>query len=177
MTNSSLAAQAVAQGPQTIAQPSFEGMGWLVVINLACMTIATLIGLMVAVKLIGDWWRHRSQDTWLSPAWIYRLLGILFACGITVRCGVEALTLWGWDPRDPVMSGAYATVKRLFDPVAVVAGVSGLLLYICSEPGMIEQQRKEPFPIDMWLAWPMVKRMLRLGALTFVAAIGVVSTR
>lgn len=177
MSNTSYAAQAVAHGPQTIAQPSFNGMGWLVVINLACMTIATMVGLMVAVKLIGDWYKHRRQDTWLSPASIYRSLGILFAVGITIRCGAEALTLWGWDPRDPVATGAYSTIKRLFDPFAVACGLTGLLLYICSEPGMIEQQRKEPFPINMWLAWPMVKRMLQLGLLTFVAAIGVVSTR
>jgi len=177
MTNTSFSAQAVAHGPQTIAQPSFNGMGWLVVINLACMTIATMVGLMVAVKLIGDWLEHRRQDTWLSPASIYRTLGILFACGITIRCGVEALTLWGWDPRHPVITGTYNTIKRLFDPFAVGCGLAGLLLYICSEPGMIEQQRKEPFPINMWLAWPMVQRMLWLGALTFVAAVGVVSTR
>jgi hypothetical protein len=177
MNNSSFAAQAVANGPRTIAQPSFEGMGWLVVINLAVMTIATLVGVMVVMKLAGDGWKHRRQDVWLSPAWIYRTLGILFACGITIRCGVEALTLWGYDPRDPVMTGAFATVKRLFDPFAVACGVSGLMLYICSEPGMIEQQRKEPFPIDMWLAWPMVLRMLWLAFFTFIAAIGVVSTR
>jgi hypothetical protein len=177
MSNTSFAAQAVANGPHTIAQPSFEGMGWLVVINLACMTVATLVGLMVAVKLIGDWFKHREQDPWLSPASIYRTLGILFAAGITIRCGVEALTLWGWDPRDPVATGSYNTFKRIFDPVAVTFGVTGLMLYICSEPGMIEQQRKEPFPIDMWLAWPMVRRMLWLGVSTFIAAVGVVSTR
>lgn len=177
MSNSSFAAQAVADGPQTIAQPSFNGMGWLVVINLACMTVATLVGLMVVTKLAGDWWRHRRQDVWLSPAAIYRLLGILFATGITIRCGVEALTLWGWNPADPVMTGMYNTIKRMFDPIAVVFGVGGLLLYVCSEPGMIEQQRKEPFPIDMWLAWPMVRRMLWLGLLTLLAAVGVVSTR
>ena len=50
--------QAVANGPKTIAQPSFEGMGWLVVINLAVNTIAPLIGVMVMVKLAGDAWKH-----------------------------------------------------------------------------------------------------------------------
>ncbi len=177
MSNTSFAAQAVANGPRTIAQPSFEGMGWLVVINLAWMTFATLIGVMVAVKLIGDWIKHRRQDPWLSPASIYRTLGILFALGITVRCGAEALTLWGWDPRDPIATGWYNTLKRLIDPFAVTFGVCGLMLYICSEPGMIQQQRKEPFPINMWLAWPMVRRMLWLGLFTSIAAIGVVSTR
>lgn len=177
MSNSSFAAQAVARGPQTIAQPSFNGMGWLVVTNLAFMTIATLIGAMVVIKLVGDWVRHHRQDVWPSPASIYRLLGIVFATGITIRCGVEALTLWGWDPTDPVMTGTYNTVKRLFDPFAVVCGLSGLALFICSEPGMTEQLRKDPYPINMWLAWPMVRRMMMLAVLTFVAAAGVVSTR
>ena len=177
MSNSSFAAQAVAEGPQTLAPPSFNGMGWLVVINLAVMTIATLIGIMVIMKLGGDWVKHRRQDTWLSPACIYRLLGILFATGITLRCGAEAVNLWGWNPHDPVATGIYLTAKRLVDPIAVACGITGLMTYILSEPGMIEQQRKEPFPVDMWLAWPMVKRMLWLGLLTFGAAIGVVSTR
>jgi hypothetical protein len=177
MSNSSFASQAVADGPQTLAPPSFNGMGWLVVINLAVMTIATLVGIMVIVKLVGDWVRHRRQDVWLSPASIYRMLGILFATGITIRCGAEAVNLWGWNPHDPVATGFYLTAKRMFDPIAVVCGITGLMVYILSEPGMIEQQRKILFPVDMWLAWPMVKRMLRLGLLTLIAAIGVVSTR
>jgi hypothetical protein len=57
------------------------------------------------------------------------------------------------------------------DPIAVSCGIAGLVVYILSEPGMIEQQRKIPFPVNMWLAWPKVKRMLRLGLLTFIAAI------
>lgn len=175
--NSSFAARAVAAGPQTLAPPSFNGMGWLVVINLAMMTIATLIGVMVITKLAGDWVKHRNNDVWLSPASIYRVLGLLFATGITIRCGAEMVSLWGWNPHDPVATGIYLTAKRLFDPFAVTCGITGLMVYILSEPGMIEQQRKIPFPVDMWLAWPMVKRMLRLGVLTFIAAIGVVSTR
>lgn len=175
--NSTFAARAVEAGPQTLAPPSFNGMGWLVVINLAVMTIATLIGIMVIVKLVGDWIKHRRQDVWLSPASIYRLLGILFATGITIRCGAEAVNLWGWNPHDPIATGIYLTAKRMFDPIAVTCGITGLMVYILSEPGMIEQQRKIPFPVDMWLAWPMVKRMLWLGLLTFGAAIGVVSTR
>lgn len=179
MSDTSLAAQAVAKGPQTIAPPSFNGMGWLVVINLACMTVATLYGAMVVLKLVGDAIRnrHRTEDRFPNPAGIYRLLGIIFATGITVRCGVEALVLWGWNPQEPVATGMYNTIKRLFDPFAVVCGLSGLTLFICSEPGMIEQLRKDPFPIKMWLGWPMIRRMLWLIALTFAAAIGVVSTR
>ena len=177
MANTSFAVRSIAEGPQTIAPPSFNGMGWLVAINMGVMTIAFLTGIMVVVKLAGDWIKHRSLDPWPSPASIHRLVGILFATGITIRCGAEALSLWGWDPRDPVASASYLTIKRFLDPIAVGFGLSGLLVYVCSEPGMIVQLRKVPFPIDMWLAWPMVRRMLCLGALTFIAAIGVVSTR
>lgn len=177
MANSSFAARMVADGPATLAPPSFEGMGWLVALNMGIMTIAFLGGAMVVAKLVGDWVKHRHQDTGRSPAAIYRLIGILFAAGITVRCGAEALALWGWDTRDPAATASYLTLKRFLDPAAVGFGLSGLLIYVCSEPGMIEQQRKKPWPINMWLAWPMVKRMLWLGGITFIAAIGVVSTR
>lgn len=51
------------------------------------------------------------------------------------------------------------------------------MVYVLQRPGMIEQQCEIPSPVNMWLAWPKMKRMLRLGVLTFVAAIGVVSTR
>lgn len=177
MAKSSFAARMVADGPATLAPPSFEGMGWLVALNMFFMTIAFLGGTMVVAKLVGDWVRHRRQDTPRSPAAIYRLIGILFAAGITVRCGAEALALWGWDPREPMATATYLTLKRFLDPVAVTFGLSGMMIYVMSEPGMIEQQRKEPWPINMWMAWPMVKRMLKLAGLTFIAAVGVVSLR
>lgn len=113
------------------------------------MTIATLIGIMVIVKLAGDSIKHRRQDVWLSPASIYRLLGILFAFGITLRCSAEAVSLWGWNPNDPIATGVYLTPKRMIDPIAVACGITALMTYVLLEPGMIEQQRKEPFPLHM----------------------------
>lgn len=38
MTETSLAAQAVASGPGTVAPPSFDGHGWLVALNMGAMT-------------------------------------------------------------------------------------------------------------------------------------------
>ncbi len=37
----------------------------------------------------------------------------------------------GYRPRDPVRTGMFVTIKRLFDPSAVLCGISGLMLYIC----------------------------------------------
>ena len=177
MNNSSFAARSVAEGPHTLAPPSFDGHGWLVVINLALMTAATVLALMVVVKLVGDQWRHHHRDPWKSPASIYRLIGVLFSAGITLRCGAEAICLWGWNPADPATTGQYLMLKRLVDPFAVLCGLSCLVVYILSEPGMIEQQRKVPWPINMWLSLPMVRRMIWIVALSLIAAIGVVSTR
>jgi len=49
MNNSSFAAQAVAKGPMTAAPPSQEGHGWLVVLNLAVVTFASVVETMFAV--------------------------------------------------------------------------------------------------------------------------------
>lgn len=173
----SLAAQAVAAGPQTVASPSFDGHGWLVVLNMAAMTAATVIGLMTIGFILRQAWAGRIGDRGLAPARLWRVIGLLFASGITLRCGAEAMALWGWDARDPIGTAFYLTAKRFIDPVAVTCGVSGLCLLVMSMPGMVEQLRKEPLPIDMWQSWDVVKRMLWVALLALIAAAGVVSTR
>jgi hypothetical protein len=175
--NTSLAAQAVASGPGTVAPPSFDGHGWLVAINMGAMTFACVVGLMVIGMLVADDAKRRRQDKGWAPARIYRVTGMLFATGITLRCGAEAVSLWGWNPLEAEATARFLLFKRLLDPFAVTSGLGGLGLYVMSLPGMFAQLRKEPLPVKIWQAWPIVKRMLAVGALCFVAAIGVVSTR
>jgi hypothetical protein len=177
MSNSSLAAQAVADGPMTVAPPSFDGHGWLVVLNLGAMTAAFMIAMMVLVLLASDWWRCRKVDRVLSPAWLWRLIGILFATGITLRCGGEGLVLWGWNPRAPEETSVMLLAKRLVDPVAVTCGLSGLFLFILSLPGVMRQLRREPFPIRIWQTWPVLRRMGWLALSSLAAAAAVVSLR
>lgn len=177
MNDTSLAAQAVASGPGSVAPPSFEGQGWLVALNMGAMTYATIAGMMVIALLLTDAGKRRRQDRGWAPARVFRVVGLLFATGITLRCGAEAVSLWGWNPLDPTTTATFLLVKRLIDPWAVAFGVSGLALYVMSMPGMFSQLRKEPLPLKMWQAWPIVKRMLAVGGLCFVAAVGVVSTR
>lgn len=177
MNNTSLAAQAVASGPGTVAPPSFDGHGWLVALNMGAMTFAFVAGLMVIGALIADGRKRRRQDRGWGPARLFRITGLLFAGGITLRCGAEALSLWGWNPLEPTATATFLLTKRLIDPFAAAFGVAGLGLYVMSLPGMFTQLRKEPLPLRMWQAWPVVQRMLAVGGLCFVAAVGVVSTR
>ncbi len=95
MSNSSLAAQAVANGPMSAAPPSFDGHGWLVVINLAVFTAAALVCAMAAGKMVLD--LQRDGRTRGPLVVLLRGLMLLIFGGMTIRTGVEALALWGWD--------------------------------------------------------------------------------
>lgn len=178
MDNASIAAKAVAAGPATVAPPSFNGVEWLVAFNLWAMTAGCLIGAMVIVTLLTDGRRHRAKDVpGFSPARVWRWMGLLFATGIMFRCGAEALTLWGWDSEHPAQTARFLFAKRLVDPVAIACGVSGMVLFVLSLPGILHQLRREPLPLDMWQAWPIVRRMIGVGLIFFVVAIGVTVTR
>jgi hypothetical protein len=62
MSMPSFAAKAIARGPRTLAPPSFDGHGWLVVLNMMLTTTAAILAIMLAAKLVKDWVRHRPQD-------------------------------------------------------------------------------------------------------------------
>lgn len=171
--NASLAAQAVADAG-TLAPPSFDGHGWLVVINLATMTAGTLIAAMTFVLILAN---RRTGDPRWSPAWCWNTAALCFATGMALRCGAGAMELWAWNPHDPVTTGKFLLVKRMIDPIAAASGLTGLALTALSMPGVIEQLRRIPLPERVWQEWPVVRRMLILAAISLVAAICVVSTR
>jgi hypothetical protein len=178
MDNASLAARAVANSPSVAAPASFNGQEWLIALNLWAQTAAFLIAAMVIVKLVSDWLRHRHRDApGISPARVWRINGLLFAIGITLRCGAGALVLWGWNPAEAEKTGDFLFIQRLVDPIAIAFGVSGLIVFVLSLPGMLQQLRQEPITLDIWEAWPIVRRMIAVGVLCFVAAVGVTVTR
>lgn len=174
--NASLAAQAVADAG-TLAPPSFDGHGWLVVINMATMMTATLIALMVIGLIVSQAWAGRRIDRGWAPARLWRIAGLCFATGMALRCGAGSLELWGWNPADPVTTGRFLLWKRMIDPIAVVAGLTGLAIFTLSRTSVVSQLRRKPLPVDIWEEWPVVRRMIILAAMSLVAAIGVVSTR
>jgi hypothetical protein len=179
MSNSSLAAQAVAQGPMTAAPPSFDGHGWLVVINLAGMTTCTLIAVMVLLMLATDSWRYRRKEraTGMTAARVWRRIGLLYAMGVAIRSGAAAWVLWRWDPLDPGGTATALLLQRILDPLALACAVLGLGLFVVSLPGMLEKLRREPPPLKMWQENRVLWRIAGCATLSFIAAIGVVSTR
>ncbi|WP_230769543.1 hypothetical protein [Sphingomonas sp. Leaf4] len=177
MSARSFAARAVADGPATVAPPSFDGHGWLVVINLAMMTAAFVLATMMVVDLIRHVWRRRRTDRRSHPVTLWRLTILCFAVGIAVRSMGAAAVLWGWNPLQPGETATLLLLQRLLDPIALAAGLTGLALAYVSAPGMVWQLRRRPFPIDFWTALPLLKRPAIIVALSAIAAIGVVVTR
>lgn len=177
MNVTSFAAQAVAEGPRTLAPPSFEGHGWLVVLNMMLTTTAAILAAMLAAKLAKDWLRHLPLDSWPTPTSIYRVLGVAGSLAVFIVCGMEALTLWGWDPRDPAGTAWYLTAQRVVAPFGRVFTFAWLALYTLAEPAMIEHLRKQPFPLRMWPRLRLLYRPAMISLLATIAAVGVVSTR
>jgi len=178
MDNANLAARAVAESPSASAPAAFNGIEWLMALNTWAQTAAFLIGAMALVTLVNDWRKHRARDVpGLSPVRVWRVIGVLISTGIMLRCGAAALVLWGWDIEQPERTGTYLFYQRLVDPIAITCGVSGLMLFVLSLPGMLHQLRRKPMPIDMWQAWPIVRRMLAVTIVFFIAAVGVTVTR
>lgn len=177
MTNSSFAAQAVAGGPMTAAPPSFDGHGWLVVLNLAAATFATVIAIMFVVDAVRGIVRNWGKDLRNHPVTIWRWAGLCFALGIAITRGGSAMALWNWDPRNPTGTGWFLTLQRFLDLPAMCFGVAGLgILYLTSR-GMVPQLRRRPLPIQLWASLPMLRRPAGIALLSLIAAIGMVSTR
>lgn len=177
MNNTSLSAQAVATGPMTAAPPSFDGHGWLVVVNLAFFTAVAIIGAMFACEQVRHLWRNRHRDTVKHPVTIWRLMGLLLFTAAALRCGAAAAMLWKWNPQDPGGTGWVLTMQRFVDPIALTFGVAAMAIFVLSARGVVDQLRREPPAKAMWLSVPQLRRPAYIALLSLIAAIGVVSTR
>lgn len=175
MSNSSLAAQAVAQGPMSAAPPSFDGHGWLVVINLAIMTAAALICAQAVGRMALDLWRdgRRRGPLVLLLRW---MMLIAFA-GMTIRTGVEALSLWGWNPHEPVQTGIYLFVKRALDPFGGGFYLIAACMFVMTQDALVTALQRPPFPVRLIAAVPKLRRPAILAGMSLIAATLVVSLR
>ena len=186
MDNIMLAARAAASPAEramanlvttSMEQPSFDGQGWLVALNLGVMTAGFFLCVMLAFKLVRDMWLCRWWDRHRDPATIARRMMLCFALAGMIRFGGEAAALWGWDPGDPKATLGAAQAKRLLDPVAAALVYAGLGIWVLAERSIVAQLRSKPFPVDMWAKLPQLTRPATVVMLSFAAAIGVVVTR
>lgn len=175
MSNDSLATQAVAQGPLTAAPPSFDGQGWLFVVNQTFFSAGFCLTVMFIAWMLYYVLRNRGRDLWNHPVTLWRWTLILIAASFCLRWGAEAFNLWSWDPRYPEQAAFALVLKRFVDPVGGALGLAGLALSALAARGMVPQLRKQPFPVDMWASLPMLRRPLAVVAFTFVTVIAVVS--
>ena len=177
MSSNTLAPLAVAEGPATAAPPSFAGQGWLVVINLAFFTAAAIIAAMLAWDQAKHIWRNRKRDFRGHPVTVWRLTGLCGFIAVALRSGVAAATLWRWNPADPGGNAWALMTQRFVDPIALAFAMAAMVLFTLSARGMVEQLRREPLVVNMWLSLPMLKRPAHILVLSLIAAIGVVSLR
>lgn len=173
----SLAAKSAARTPEAIVPPSFDNGASLYLFNLFLMTATTFLGAMMVGKQANRIWSQRFWDHPLDPVTLYRAITLFAGIGITLRCGSEALFLWGWNPADAVTSARVSMAKRWIDPIAVAAGLMWMTIVVLGEPGIEHQLRKAPLPVDMWSRWPVLVRALAVIILSFVAALAAVCLR
>jgi len=173
----SLAAKSAARTPEALVPPSFDNGASLYLFNLFLMTATTFLGAMMVGKQATRIWNQRFWDHPLDPVTLYRAITLFAGIGITLRCGAEAMFLWGWNPADAVTSARVSMAKRWIDPIAIGCGLMWMTIVVLGEPGIEHQLRKAPLPVDMWSRWPVLVRALAVIILSFVAALAAVCLR
>ena len=173
----SLTAQAVQAGPQSPMPRAFNNDTTLFVFNLFVMTATTFLGAMMMGKQARRIWMQRFHDHPKDPVTIYRMILLLAATGITLRCGAGAMVLWGWNPSDPATTARVLMAQRWLDPIAVACGMGWMALAILGEPGVEHQLRKAPLPVDMWSRWPQLRRPIAILVVSLLMATAAVGLR
>ena len=166
----SLSAAMVANSP-TVAPPSFNNNSQLLLWNLFLMTAGFFVGTMLVGRQASLIWRQRRYDHPLDPVSLYRLITLLAGTALMIRCGAEAVSLWGWNPDDPTLTARALMAKRMVDPISLLCGFTWMGMVVLGEPGIEHQLRKAPLPVDMWSRWPVLARALIVICLSFAAAL------
>ncbi|WP_288413884.1 hypothetical protein [uncultured Novosphingobium sp.] len=173
----SLVAKSVVDGPPSLIPRSFNDDASLFLFNLFGMTAMTFLSVMMAGKQARRIWVQRHFNHPKDPVTIYRAILFFAGMGLFLRCGAEAMNLWGWNPNDPVTTARVLMAKRWIDPIALCCGIIWMTLAILGEPGVEHQLRKVPLPVDMWSRWPALMRAVAVVVLSFAAALAAVCLR
>lgn len=104
---------------------------------------------MLAGKIVRDMWRNRYRNKIREPVTILRLAMLAFSCAEVLRFGGEAAVLWVGNPTNPTATAAAMLAKHLVNPIAAALGWCGFALFVLAERGIVDQLRKQPFPVNM----------------------------
>lgn len=170
-------AAAMVRSAHSSMPTSFNNDGQLFGFNLFLMTAFMCLGLLMAARLFRALWRDRLVDGSRDPVTIWRMAWCCAAMAAFLRCGIEAMNLWAWNPADPVTTARVIMAKRWVDPVALIFAAGWMVLVMLSSTSMEQQLRKRPFPVEMWARLPELRRPAAIVVLSFVAAVGVAITR
>lgn len=149
--------------PPDIAPPSFAGMGWLLVLNLAAATLGVLV-LSYAFRQTWRGWRADPDARGSAPELMRRIIGLMLA-GETLRALSDALAMYGWNPAAQ-SSGGWGIAGRFLDPIGLGLVISGAVIWLLTEDGLMGQARTPPpfHPI-----WEDRETIIRMGKLAFIA--------
>lgn len=168
------ATRVIASSPTPI---SYHGDRLLVAGNLFLFLAGTYLA---AALLIGegyDLWRYRRIDRWNHPVTVHRAKMFFAGLAAFVRCGAEAATILGWDPRDPQTGAVILNLKHYVDPLSIACLFAWLTLHIISKRSIGAQLRREPLPLKPWATLPQLVRPALVVVLVAIMSFGVVYLR
>jgi hypothetical protein len=170
-------AQAVHLIATNAIPTSFDGKRWLLAINMWGMIAGAYIA--AAMMIAEGWqiWCCRKFDRWNHPITAQRVTVVLASMAAFIRCAGAALSLLGWDPRDPTTGAVILGLQRYFDPLAVMCLFGWLTMRILTREAVNHQLRRQPLPINLWATAPQLVKPASVIFLASVMAFGVVFFR
>jgi len=167
----------MVQATPSLTPPSFNGDTSLFTFNLFVMTAMLFLGMAFAGRHGLRIWQHRHHDHPLHPVTLVRLVWFFAGVAVMLRCGAEAMLLYGWSPQDADLTARVIMAKRWIDPFSVGCGALWMTISTLGEPGIEYQLRNKPIPIDPWSRWPMLVRAGGIVGLSLIMAVAAVTLR
>ncbi|WP_242095408.1 hypothetical protein [Sphingomonas sp. CROZ-RG-20F-R02-07] len=156
---------------------SYGGDRFLVALNLLFMMAGAYLGAAMLLSEAGDIWRWRRFDRWNHPVTAQRLTMIFASLAAFIRCGAEAATILGWDPRDAATGAVILNLKHYLDPVSIGCLFAWMTLRIVSKRAVNAQLRVEPLPMKMWATLPQLIRPLIVVVIVAAMSFGAIYLR
>lgn len=156
---------------------SFYGDRVLYAINLAGMTTLTYMGAGFAYWMASALWTNRRWDKINHPVTLYRLAWLCVGIAVTLRSVGEAGYLWSWNGRDTDAAALMLRLKWYITGASFVFTFLWLVLTVVSYAAIVEQLRRQPFPVEVWAKFPALRRPAIVACLSIIMSVGVVFLR